>query len=110
MATAVIDPDVTVTTLINVFTVEPARQDELVALLDEATEAVMRHRPGFVSANIHASLDGTRVENYAQWESEEAMNAMNAMLADPACREHMGGAAALAGFEPHLYRVCSTHR
>jgi quinol monooxygenase YgiN len=107
MATAVIDPDVTVTTLINVFTVEPARQDELVALLDEATEAVMRHRPGFVSANIHASLDGTRVVNYAQWESEEAMNAM---LADPACREHRSGAAALAGFEPHLYRVCSTHR
>jgi hypothetical protein len=35
---------------------------------------------------------------------------MNAMLADPACREHMGGAAAMAGFEPHLYRVCSTHR
>jgi hypothetical protein len=25
----------------------------------------MRHRPGFISANIHASLDGTRVVNYA---------------------------------------------
>lgn len=107
MAHTTIRPGAEPVTLINVFTVEPGVQQQLVDLLDEATEQVMRHRPGFVSANIHASLDGTRVVNYAQWESEEAMNAM---LADPACREHMGGAAALAGFEPHLYRVCSTHR
>lgn len=31
----------------------------------------MRHIDGFVSANIHASLDGTRAVNYAQWRSEE---------------------------------------
>ena len=107
MPTAVIDPDVTLTTLINTFTVDPARQDELVALLDDATEQVMRHQAGFISANIHASLDGTRVVNYAQWTSEEAMNTM---LADPVCREHMAGAAAMASFEPLLYRVCSSHR
>jgi hypothetical protein len=23
--------------------------------------------PGFISANLHTSLDGTRVINYAQW-------------------------------------------
>jgi hypothetical protein len=26
--------------------------------------------PEFVSANIHKSVDGTRVANYAQWRSQ----------------------------------------
>ena len=61
--------DNNVVTLINVFTVRPEQQQLLVDLLVEATEAVMKYQPGFVSANIHKSLDGTRVTNYAQWRS-----------------------------------------
>jgi hypothetical protein len=44
-----------VATLINVFTVRPERQREVVDLLVQATEDVMQHIPGFASANIHAS-------------------------------------------------------
>ncbi len=40
-------------TLINVFTVEPAKQQRLVEILVEATESTMRSLPGFISANIH---------------------------------------------------------
>ena len=63
-------------TMINVFTVTPERQQELVDLLVEATDQVMRKLPGFMSANIHKSVDGIRVINYAQWESKEAWEAM----------------------------------
>src|ERR1700726_1084178 len=63
-------------TLINVFTVEPAKQQRLVDILVEATESTMRSLPGFISANIHKSLDGTRVANYAQWRSVEDFQAM----------------------------------
>ena len=94
-------------TLINVFTVDPDRAAELAALLHTATEDVMRHRPGFRSANIHFSTDGTRVVNYAQWDSAEAYRAM---LADPTTQQHMTEAAALAiSFDPHLYTVESVH-
>lgn len=94
-------------TLINVFTVDPEKAGELAAMLDRATDEVMRHVPGFISANIHVSTDGTRVVNYAQWETAEAYQAM---LADPAAREHMAPAAALAQrFDPHLYTVESVH-
>jgi quinol monooxygenase YgiN len=94
-------------TLINVFTVEPDRAAELAALLHTATQEVMRHRPGFRSANIHVSTDGTRVVNYAQWDSAEAYRAM---LADPTTQQHMADAAALAiSFDPHLYSVESVH-
>lgn len=98
----VIDPAAPVVTLINHFTVDPSRQKELVEILVRAGEDVIRYRPGFVTANIHASLDGTRVVNYAQWESEEAMRAM---LADPACREHTDAALRISTAEPLLYRI-----
>ncbi len=94
-------------TLINVFTVEPDRAADLAALLTEATEKTMQHRPGFRSANIHVSTDRTRVVNYAQWDSADAYGAM---LADPTARQHMTEAAALAtDFDPHLYTVESVH-
>ncbi len=55
-----------VVTLINVFTVAPEDQQRLLDLLAEATGSVMNKLPGFVSANLHKSLDGKRVVNYAQ--------------------------------------------
>ena len=94
-------------TLINVFTVEPERAAELASLLASATEDVMRHQPGFRSANIHLSTDRTRVVNYAQWDSAEAYRAM---LSDTTARDHMTTATALAvSFDPHLYTVESVH-
>ena len=67
----------------------------------------MRYAPGFVSANIHVSTDGTRVVNYAQWASAEAFSAMRA---DPTAQVHMRAAAELAdGFDPHFYTVESVH-
>ncbi|MDF2825801.1 MAG: antibiotic biosynthesis monooxygenase [Mycobacterium sp.] len=102
-----IDTSATLVTMINVFTVEPRNAEALSALLAEATEQVMRHRDGFVSANIHRSTDGTRVINYGQWASAEALEQMRA---DPAAREHMGRCADLAvSFDPHLYTVDSIH-
>lgn len=94
-------------TLINVFTVEPEQAERLASLLTSATEEVMQHVDGFISANIHLSADGTRVVNYAQWRDAAAMQAM---LQDPTAREHMSKCAELAiGFDPHLYTVESVH-
>jgi heme-degrading monooxygenase HmoA len=106
MAETVIRADAELVTLINVFTVEPERQQELVDLLNRATDQVMRHRPGFVSANIHASLDGTRVANYAQWRSRDDFSAM---LADPVAQEHMRHASCIGAADPMLYSVSAVH-
>src|SRR3954447_10431486 len=95
-----------VMTLINVFTVAPQRQQELVEILIEATERVMVGMPGFVSANIHRSDDGSHVVNYAQWRSRGDFAAMQA---DERAREHMARAAALASFEPIVCEVVSVH-
>lgn len=94
-------------TLVNVFTVEPQRQDELVAALERATTTVFATVPGFVSANLHASLDGTRVVNYAQWASRPAYDAA---MARPDVREHIVEAAALAtSYDPTFVQVRAIH-
>ncbi len=91
-----------VVTLINVFTVAPEKQQELVTLLIDATQKTMKHLPGFVPANIHRSLDGKRVVNYAQWETKADFEAMKK---NPEAAPHMQSAAALAQFDPILCEV-----
>jgi antibiotic biosynthesis monooxygenase (ABM) superfamily enzyme len=62
--------------LINVFTVKPGKQQELLDFLIKSTREVMSHFPGFISANFHKSRDGKYIANYAQWESQEAWEDM----------------------------------
>jgi quinol monooxygenase YgiN/ketosteroid isomerase-like protein len=54
-------------TYVNVFNCKPENQQALSAAIRKETEDIVRHMPGFVSANVHCSVDGTRVTNYAQW-------------------------------------------
>jgi heme-degrading monooxygenase HmoA len=97
--------DQDVVTVVNVFTVEPERQQHLIDLLVETTRTI-REQPGFVSANIHRSLDGTKVVNYAQWRRAEDFQAM---LRDSAAQVHMRAADEVAtSIEPHLYQVVFT--
>lgn len=92
-------------TLINVFAVEPENQQLLVDLLVEATEDVMCKLPGFISANIHKSLDGKWVTNYAQWRSVEDFRAI---FKNPDALSHMPRIGTIAKSEPVLYQVCYT--
>ena len=90
-------------TVINVFTViEPANQQRLVDILVEATEKVMNKEEGFISANIHKSLDGTHVVNYAQWKSKEAFEKI---LNNPKVIVHMNEISTIAKGESRLYEV-----
>ncbi|HET6898294.1 MAG TPA: antibiotic biosynthesis monooxygenase family protein [Vicinamibacteria bacterium] len=91
-----------VLTLVNVFSVRPENQQKLVDMLVEATDKTMKKLPGFISASIHRSLDGTRVVNYAQWRSKTDFDAMRQ---NPAAQPHMTAIAALATFDPILCEV-----
>ncbi len=95
-----------VVTLVNVFTVDPENQQRLIELWQRATDEVMRHLPGFISANIHRSLDGTKVVNYAQWESTDAFNAM---LQNPEAGEYVRKLGEIGAPAPVLCEVVSVH-
>ena len=94
-------------TLINIYEIAPEKQAELVHMLEEATEKVMRRQPGFVSVAIHRSLDGARVANYAQWASREEFDRM---LQNPEAQAQMKRFASLAkSVSPVLYQATSVH-
>jgi quinol monooxygenase YgiN len=92
----------TLVTLINVFTVEPANQQQLLELLARATESSVRLAPGFISSSLHRGLDGTKVTMYAQWRSVEDYQAMRE---NPAPLPYLQEALKIAKFEPGMYEV-----
>lgn len=99
--TTTLDPNGGYLTFINTFTVEPGKGETLLEALRTSTEEIFRHRPGFLSANLHLSRDGRRVLNYAQWRSKEDYTAATTA---PEVQAHMKQAAALAlSFDPVDY-------
>jgi quinol monooxygenase YgiN len=89
-------------TFINVFTVTPEKQEELIALLTEVTERHVRHRRGFISASLHRGIDGKKVTMYAQWAS---IDDYEAMRKDSGSSPALEKALAFATFDPGMYEV-----
>lgn len=66
-----------VPTFINVFTVEPTRQNTLIHHIRFDAENKVSRQAGFIKAIIYRSLDGSKVINLVQWESIEASRAIH---------------------------------
>ncbi|MBT2258917.1 antibiotic biosynthesis monooxygenase [Priestia megaterium] len=59
-------------TVIIEWEVNPKYQQELINGLSNQIETSFKDYDGFISSSFHASEDGKRVINYAQWISREA--------------------------------------
>lgn len=95
------DADAVPVVLINVFKVQPDRQDDLIELLTAMTRAQVG-LPGFVSATLHRGLNGKTVANHAVWRS---VADWKAMTRNPAVAAAMSPIMAIATFEPYLYEA-----
>lgn len=72
MATA-IGTDLAVFTVIFSFEVESEdQQRELMKTVTDIVKTIVSKQPGFRSANLHRSLDGTKVVNYLQFKDKES--------------------------------------
>jgi hypothetical protein len=91
-------------TQINVFTVPDGGQQALIDLLADSARFA-RGVPGWLSASLHRSLDGTRVVNYAQSESLDAAKRVVDRLRDGGWLERN---TALGEAHPGLYEVAFT--
>jgi heme-degrading monooxygenase HmoA len=59
-------------TQITIVEPEPGKQAEAVDLMAERARFMAR-QPGFLSIELHRSLDGTRIVNCIRWESRELL-------------------------------------
>ena len=89
-------------TFINTFRCRPSDQDEVVRINVDIVEQVASRFPGFVSATVHRSVDGTVVINYLQWQSPEHLAAMQRSSEFQAIARRFAG---LIEFEPHQCEV-----
>lgn len=71
----IISKDTSLVTVINKFSVEPENNKRLLELLDDLRK-VVEIQPGFISANVHKSFEGSRIVSYAQWKTKEAYQAV----------------------------------
>lgn len=80
------------------FEVAPRQQQALIDGIADQVERHFKRYPGFVSASFHASEDGRRVINYAQWLSREAWAASGLASSD----DDASSAAILAVIERYV--------
>lgn len=71
---AVIDQYRDILTVLVEFDIDPTNCDEHIRKIKEFFNNVVRKQPGFISANLHLSLDKKKVINYAQWKNEDFYN------------------------------------
>jgi quinol monooxygenase YgiN len=74
-AVARIETDRSVVTYVQVWEVSSREgQKRWLEVMHESVH-ILRARTGFVSMTLHSSLDGTRIAVYAQWASQETLEA-----------------------------------
>jgi quinol monooxygenase YgiN len=100
---ATIRVDSETTTLINIFTVDPKKQYELVGLLKDCTETLISKSDGWISTNLLNSKDGQRVIVYSQWRSAKDIESFRQ---NPEMVPFIQRVAAVAKFEAIECDVC----
>lgn len=69
---ATLDLENKLLTVIVLFRAKEEQQADLVGSVKELF-VIAKQQPGFVSANLHRSLDGVKVANYAQWKDSASL-------------------------------------
>lgn len=90
-------------TVICTFDVSPGTAHDVLDLLTDAWDQVIRHQPGFVSGAVHLNDAQTRIATYSQWRDR---GDYQAMLRLTEMRDRNRRINAMCkGFEPVMYEV-----
>ena len=88
--------DNAVTTLVNIFMVEPDNQSKVLAMLQDGIETLFSKMPGWISTSLHKSHDGRRIVVYSQWRDAKDIEAFRQ---DPTVLPYLQSFAAVAKSE-----------
>lgn len=103
-----IRPDFEGQTVITTFEVTPGSAHDVLELLTDAWDQVIRRREGFVSGAIHLNDAQTRIATYSQWRDRKDYQAM--LRSDEMRRRNREIHGMCKSFEPVMYEVQSVFR
>ena len=90
--------------LINVFTVDPADEEALLAAWSHDAE-FMKKQPGYISTQMHKGIGGSSTYvNYAIWENVECFRSA---FSNPEFQNRIAEYPASAVASPHLFKKLS---
>ncbi|MEL7504352.1 MAG: antibiotic biosynthesis monooxygenase [Cyanobacteria bacterium J06554_6] len=102
---AALDLDNQLVNPIILFKVKPGQQSAVVEKVKQLF-AIAKQQPGFVSANLHRSLDDAKVANYAQWENKAALNQFREL---PEAQQHVSELRELVQeMDSHIYEIVAS--
>ncbi len=100
-----ITPEFDGQTVVSTLEMTPGTCSDVLEMLTEAYEQVIRHQPGFLGGAIHVNDAQTRISTYSRWEKR---GDFQAMLRTPEMRERNREISALCSrFEPVMYEVAA---
>ena len=87
--------------LINVFTIDPADEDALLAAWSHDAD-FMKEQPGYISTQLHKGIGGSSTFiNYAIWENVESFRGA---FTNPEFQKRIGDYPDSAVASPHLFK------
>lgn len=92
---------------VNTLEVRPGRYEQLMEILEEGNDTVVRKRDGFVSCVLLSNADRTRVLTIARWRS---MAAIKATGSDPVLADFAKRTAAVATASPEFLSVVAEYK
>ncbi|MDJ0567428.1 MAG: antibiotic biosynthesis monooxygenase family protein [Pleurocapsa sp. MO_192.B19] len=104
-----IEAQTEILTVINVLIPKPEEQEKIISLLQKGMTDTMQHQPGFISANIHKSLDSSHVLVYAQWKDSASLQDAVKLIESGKALSMME-VFSIGNPEYHPYEVVSVHR
>ena len=90
-------------TVITTFEVTPGSAHDVLELLTDAWDQVIRRQPGGVSGAVHVNDAQTRIATYSQWRDRKDYQAM--LRQDEMRRRNRAIHAMCKSFEPVMYEV-----
>lgn len=92
---------------VNVCDVDPSRYEELLAIVKEGNDRVIRRRDGFISAIVASTPDTSRLVTMARWKS---LDAIKALQSDPVIADYAKRTAAVAKSNPIVFTIVAEYR
>ena len=106
---SVIQVQTDILTVVNVLTPKTEEREKVISLLQKGMSDTMQHQPGFISANIHKSLDSSHVLVYAQWKDSQSLQDA-VKLIEAGLAPNMMEVFTIGNPEYHPYEVVSVHK
>ncbi len=96
-------------TVINIMKPDSNNKDNVLTLLKEGINETMRKQHGYISSNVHSSLDNEYIINYSQWKTGEDLQAAGELVGSGGAPK-MAQAFSLSSPDYHPFQVTAQYK